>query len=479
MSEKTRSADVVILGAGSAGLTARKGAQRAGASVRMIDPGPLGTTCARVGCMPSKLLIAAADAAHHVREAHRFGVHAGEPRIDGRAVMERVRHHRDRFAGSVVKSLEPVEEAGDLLRGRATIVGPGRLDVEGVGAVAYDRLVIATGTSPFVPPPFRGLERLSLTNEDVFELETLPESLLVIGLGAIGLELGQAMHRLGVRVTLLGVGDVIGPITDPEVRAVAGRVFGETLDLHPSYTLESVEEVDGAVRARFVDSKGAQRDETYARLLLAAGRRTTLPHLGLEALGVERGDDGGYPIDPATLQLADLPVFVAGDVNELHPLLHEAADDGRIAGANAARYPDVQPGARRAPLGIVFSDPQIAIVGGGYEALGACEAAAGELPMAHQGRARIQGRDQGLLRIYAEQATGRLRGAEIFGPGAEHLGHLLAWAVQAKMTVQEALDMPYYHPVLEEGVRSALGQLLKRLGRGELVRCPVEEPGIG
>lgn len=475
----TRHVDVAIVGAGTAGLGARRAAKSAGASVVMIDPGPFGTTCARVGCMPSKLLIAAADAAHHARGTERFGVHTESVRVDGPAVLRRVQSERDRFVGFVEDVTEEARAEGELIVGRAKIVGPGRLTVDDKEEVTFDRLVVATGSTPFVPPPFRGMEHLVLTNEEIFELDDLPESLLVIGLGVIGLELGQAFHRLGVRTTLLGVGGAVGPLSDPIVRDHAQEIMGAELDLHPDYTLGSVEATDAGVRITFTDSKGKERTETFSRLLVAAGRRPNLLGLGLETIGIEPGSNGRYTIDADTLQLGEGAVFVAGDVNGLHPLLHEAADDGRIAGANAVRFPDVRAASRRTPLAVAFTDPQIAIVGRSYASLANCEAMAGEVDYGNQGRARVQGINAGKVRIYADKHTGQLLGAEMFGPRVEHLSHLLAWAVQQGLTVDQALDMPFYHPVVEEGIRTALRDLNAKLRHGAPIKCAVSELGPG
>jgi len=453
-----RHVDVAILGAGTAGLTARRAAKKAGASVLMIDPGPFGTTCARVGCMPSKLLIAAADAVHHARTTEQFGVHTPTVEVDGPAVLQRLRSERDRFVGFVVDGIDRAYAQGELLVGRAHIVAPGELRVDDQ-KVFYKRLVIATGSRPFIPPPFRGLDDLVVTNEEIFELDDLPESLLVVGLGVIGLELGQAFHRLGVRTTLLGMGGFVGPLADPEVLASARNVLGAELDLHPDYTLELVERVDGGARITFVDAKGQRRVETFERLLVAAGRKPNLDTLGLDNLGIAPDERGRYAIDPGTLQLEDHPIFVAGDVNGLHPLLHEAAADGRHAGTNAATYPDVTRAERAVPLAIVFSDPQIGIVGTGWRGLTEEQFAVGEVDYGDQGRARVQGLNRGKVRIYADVATGRLLGAELFGPRVEHLSHLLAWAIQQQQTVYSALTMPFYHPVVEEGIRTALRKL--------------------
>lgn len=477
MTKDVREVDVAILGAGTAGLTARKAVKKARASVLSIDPGPLGTTCARVGCMPSKLLIAAAEVAHVARHGATFGVRTEAIRVDGRAVFERVRAERDQFVGHVLDAVHGFDAQGELLRGRAKVVGEGRLLVDDTTEVRYGGLVVATGTTPFVPPPFRGLT--SLTNESVFELEDLPESLLVVGLGAIGLELGQAFHRLGVRTTIISVGGMIGPIGCPPVNDAAKAIFSAELDMHPDYELVSVEADGEGVHIRFVDSNGRDRDERFARVLMAAGRRSTLDGLGFESLGMARGDDGKWPIDPGTLQLGELPVFVAGDAHELHPIMHEAADDGRLAGTNAVRFPQVLATPRRTPLAIVFSDPQIAIVGGGHATACAAGAVAGTYDFEDQGRARIHAQNRGLARVYATPHDGRLVGAEILGPRAEHLGHLLAWAVQRGLTVEDAIAMPFYHPVVEEGLRSALYDLNANLRHGEPLRCRVTEVGVG
>ena len=479
MSKQALAVDVAILGAGSAGLSTWRTARKEGASVALIDPGPFGTTCARVGCMPSKLLIAAAEAACHARNASEFGVHCERVRIDGREVMERVRSERDRFVGFVLDVVEEVRTAGELVVGRGTVAAPGRLTVDDGSEVHYERLVIATGSTPFVPPPFRGFEHALLTNESIFELDDLPESLLVVGLGAIGLELGQALHRLDVRTTLVGIEGQVGPLSDPVILEQARETLDEELDIHTDYRLESIESAGDGVRVRFINSVGVERDETFQRVLMAAGRRSNFGKLGLEKLGIEPNERGRYDINPETLQLGDAPVFVAGDVNELHPVLHEAADDGRIAGYNAANFPDVRASWRRTPLGIVFTDPQIGIVGGGYAALRDCEAVAGEISFDNQGRARVQSMNAGKVRIYADAHTGRLLGAELFGPRVEHLSHLLAWAVQAGLTVDRALDMPFYHPVVEEGIRTALRDLNVNLRHGAPIKCAVTEMGVG
>jgi dihydrolipoamide dehydrogenase len=454
--------DVAVIGAGTAGLAAYRAARAAGANAVIIEGGAYGTTCARVGCMPSKLLIAAAEAAHAVERAPAFGVHVdGALRVDGREVMARVRRERDRFVGFVLQGVEGIA-ASDRIRGTARFVDGHTLDVDGRALTARS-IVIATGSRPAVPPILQGLGDRLVVNDDVFDWHDLPRSVAVFGPGVIGLELGQALSRLGVRVVVLGRGGRLGPITDPVVREAALKAFGAEFALDPDAHVTRVERAGDEVEIDFVGPDGKPRTERFDYVLAATGRVPNVDGLGLELLGLERDARGVPAFDRLTLQAGTSSVFIAGDAADEAPLLHEAADEGRIAGANAAIYPRVTPGLRRAPLGIVFTDPQIAIVGGGYASHHAHGLVAGEVSFEDQGRSRVMLRNRGHLRVYAEPSTGRFLGAEMVGPDAEHIGHLLAWALQAGMTVAQMLEMPFYHPVVEEGLRTALRDLDARL----------------
>lgn len=475
--------DVAILGAGTAGLNARRAAEREGRTALMIDPGPFGTTCARVGCMPSKLLIAAADAVHHASEGDVFGFSA-EVEIDGPKVMERVRRERDRFVGFVLESIDEHMEQGRLLQGRGRLVGPHTLRVSDpagvdIAEVTAKTIVVATGSTPWVPPPYRVLGDLLIDNEGVFELQDIPESVLVVGPGVIGLELGQALTRLGARVRIVGLGGQIGPLHDPKMRDHAHVAFSDELDLHTDMRDVTVERRGDRAWIGFTDPDGTVHEAEYDVVLVAAGRRPNIQNLGLEHAGIEVNRGGRVAYDPMTMQVDDTHVFIAGDVDSDRPLLHEASDEGRIAGANAARFPEVLVHPRRTALGVVFTDPQIATVGEPWNALTCSQNRVGEVSYRNQGRARVMNRNKGHVRIYGEAGTGRLLGAEMIGPAVEHTAHLLAWAIQSGMTVAEALEMPFYHPVVEEGIRTALRDLRQnlRVARKSGVRCDDFGPG--
>ena len=454
--------DVAIIGAGTAGMAAFRAATKRGKHAVLIEAGSYGTTCARVGCMPSKLLIAAAEAAHHAKEAAPFGVHA-EVKIDGKEVMDRVRRERDRFVGFVLESVESFPSEKRIL-GRATFTGPNELVVDladgsGKLAIHTKTAVIASGSAPIVPPVFDAIRDRLIINDDVFAWETLPESVAVFGAGVIGLELGQALHRLGVRVRVFGKGNTVGPLQDPVVKEAAIAIFEHELAADFDAKVIAVEPEGKGVRVRFHDRDGNEKSESFGCALIAAGRRPNVHQLGLESAGIA----ADTRIDRVTLQWGSSNVFVAGDATNDIPLLHEAADEGTIAGDNAARFPDVAPGKRRSGLGIAFSDPAMAVVGGGFPAASKQPYCVGQIDFGDQGRSRVMLQNRGIARLYADCHTRRFLGAEMIGPRAEHLAHLLAWAHQSELTVDQMLAMPFYHPVIEEGLRTALRDVVAKL----------------
>ena len=465
---KTLQSDVAVIGAGSAGLNARREAEIQGARALMIESGPYGTTCARVGCMPSKLLIAAADHAHESASADSFGIRVPEVRVDGVAVLERVRRERDRFVGFVVDDVEALDP-GLRLRGSARFVDPNRLELDDGTRIDAKAIVVATGSSPQIPDSLAGVQGRVLTTDSIFELADLPESVAVLGTGIIGLELGQALHRLGVRVSLFARSGRLGPLSDPGLQQAASEVFASELDIRLASALEARPAGDSGLALRWTES-GQSHQANFEYVLAAAGRRPNLEKLELGRAGVALGPNGIPRFDPLTGQLGSAPIFIAGDVTGERALLHEASDEGRIAGYNAAHFPDVRAHRRRTGLKIAFTDPQIAVVGRAFSELDPDRAESGRVDFADQGRARVMGKNSGEVRVYADRHDGRLLGAEMLGPRVENMAHLLAWAVQSGMTVQEALQMPFYHPVLEEGLRTALRDLARKL-RFERAPC--------
>jgi dihydrolipoamide dehydrogenase len=451
--------DVAILGAGTAGRAAERSARGHGASTLLIDPTFSGTTCVRVGCMPSKLLIAAAEAAEAVRRAGTFGIRAAEPIIDGPAVLARVRELREHFAAAERKSLEDLPE-GICIKGKARFLGPNRLDLGDGRQVEAKAFVIATGSSPKVPDSFDAVREFVLTNENLFELDDLPASLAVIGAGPLGLELAQAMARLGVEVTVFDEGNGIGGCEDKDIAETLRAILEKDMTLVMGVKLKATPAQGGAELSW---SGGSEGRRVFSRLLVATGRPPNLAGLDLEAAGIALDDHGTPRFDEETMQCGASSIFMAGDADHDRPVLHEATDEGTIAGRNAARFPDVTPSPRSVPFSIMFTDPALAVIGK-VPKPDDSEVLTGRASYADQGRARVMALNVGAAHLYADRATGRLLGATLATPGAEHMGHMLAWAVQNELGVTDLLDMPFYHPTLEEGLKPALRELCKAIG---------------
>ena len=462
--QSIRKVDVAVIGAGSAGLPAYRAARMHTEKVVLIEGGVYGTTCARVGCMPSKLLIAAAEAAHSIETASKFGVYSSKPTINGHDVMKRVRSERDRFVGFVLESVENIDQ-NHHFRGHAQFIDNHTIQVEDK-IIEAKSVVISTGSSPKLMSMFNGLGDRLVVNDDIFDWDTLPESVAVFGPGVIGLELGQALHRLGVRIRIFGLSGSLKPLSDMGIKSYAENLFKDEFPLDTKANIMGLELENEQVKISFVDPKnGEEKVELFDFLLAATGRSPNVNDLGLENTKLEL-DSLGVPLyNSSTMQCGNSSIFIAGDVNNDLPILHEAADEGKIAGDNAARFPDIKSGLRRSPVTVVFCDPQIAIVGESWSELEGNEnVVTGKVSFEGQGRSRIILKNKGLMHVYADRNSGLFLGSEFIGPHAEHLAHLMSWAHQQNMTIQQMLEMPFYHPVIEEGLRTALRDAESKLG---------------
>ncbi len=447
-----RAVDVAIIGAGTAGLNAMAQVRRAGRTFVLINGGALGTTCARVGCMPSKAFIQVAEDFHRRHIFERHCIEGGEGlSVDTAAALEHVRDLRDLFVDRVLQG--STDEMGDeLIEGYARFVSPTELEVDGE-RIRARRIVIATGSRPVVPEAWQALGERVLTTDQFFEQEDLPPRMAVIGLGVIGLELGQALARLGVAVTGIDAAEAVSGLSDPQVNAEAVRIIGAEFPLWLGQPAE-LSLADDGVRVQ-----AGERSVVVDRVLVSMGRRPNLEGLGLEQIGIPLDERGMPPHDPHTMQIQDLPIFLAGDVSGERPILHEAGDEGKIAGYNAS-HDTVRAFRRKTPLAITFCDPNIVQVGQGWAELAERpDVAVGEMRLGPVGRALIMGKNKGIIRVYAERASGRLLGAALCSVRGENLGHLLAWAIEQGLTVWDALRMPFYHPVIEEALQAALYQL--------------------
>lgn len=452
--ESVNAVDVAIVGAGTSGLSALREVSKRTEKFVMINAGPYGTTCARVGCMPSKALIAAANAFHDRKKLDEFGVCGGnELRADIPAVLRRVRALRDGFVSGVLKRTKDLGERN--IAGHARLDGSKRLIV-GERTIEAAQIILAPGSSPVVPKPWRALGDRVLTSDTLFDQEDLPPRIGVIGLGPLGVEIAQALSRLGIEVHAFDAGDQIAGIADEKVAEVVLEELKKEFAIHLDTQVELAEAGKG------VEIRWKGGSVTVDKVIAAVGRSPNLEGLGLETLGVPLDKHGMPEVDPMTIRIGNTTVLLAGDANGDKPLLHEAADEGHIAGLNATSKEPIRL-ARRTPLSMVFCDPEVASVGQRLKDLDPKTTLLGEVSFARHGRAHMMQENHGIIRLYAASSDGRLLGAELAVPGAEHMAHLLALAIGQKLTVHDMLRMPYYHPTLEEGLRSALRKVSREL----------------
>lgn len=463
--------DTIIVGAGTAGLSALREVRRYTEDFLVINDGHWGTTCAAVGCMPSKALIEAANAFHHRSSFAEFGISGAEGlKADIPAVLSRVRELRDGFVEGPKAVPEKLGERA--ISARARLLGPNRVEVNG-DEIEARAIILAPGSHPVVPRSWETFGDRILTTDSLFEQTDLPDHIAVIGMGAIGVEIAQALSRLGITVAAFDAIKGLAGIDDPQIF----DAFRPLIEAEMTLCLGSPANLEKAGDQICVT--GADGSFNVDAVFAAMGRRPNVDDLGLETLGVPLDDKGLPKIDPVTMRIGDLPVFLVGDANGYRPLLHEAADEGHIAGRMAA--PDAYGDrlCRRTLLSIVFSSPQIARVGPPLSELDGRNMASGSTDFSKQPRARMAQTAKGLLRVHADRDNGQLLAAEMCIPAAEHLSHLLALAIEQQLTVADMLAMPYYHPVLEEGLRKALRDLAKEVagtGGSDLSDCKAIGP---
>ncbi|MDH5388429.1 MAG: dihydrolipoyl dehydrogenase [Gammaproteobacteria bacterium] len=450
----TKEVDVAIIGAGSAGLFALSQVRKKTDSYVLIDGGELGTTCARVGCMPSKVLIQVAEDFHRRKIFEREGIEGAEAlRVDIPEAMEHVQDLRDTFVDRTLGTTDNMD-AAHLLEGYAKFISQDTLEVNGE-EIRAKKIIIATGSTPVIPAAWQSCAENILTTDEIFELEDLPASMAVVGLGSIGLEIGQALSRLGVAVTGIDQVESVAKLADSVVSDLAVDAIGKEFPLW----LGSVANLE--MHEEGVKVSSGDRSVVVEKVLASLGRRPNLDKLGLENLSIEIGDRGIPVYDPHTMRLGDSSIFIAGDVNADRALLHEAGHEGRVAGYNAVH--EITAFKRKTFLGITFCDPNIATVGAQLDELNVADIAIGEIQFGPVGRALIMAKNRGVLRVYANKTDGRLLGAAMACVKAENLAHLLAWSIQQGLSVQDLLKMPFYHPVIEEALQAALYNALGQL----------------
>ncbi len=445
-------ADICVIGAGSGGLAVAAGASQMGASCVLIEQGKMGGDCLNYGCVPSKALLAAAHAAATIRDAARFGITAQEPEVDFARVMDHV--HGVIAAIAPHDSVARFEGLGvRVIQARGRFTAPDRLEAGG-DVIRARRFVIATGSSPLVPP-IPGIDQVPYdTNETLFDRREPFEHLLVMGGGPIGIEMAQAHRRLGARVTVVEMASILN-LDDPElVGVVRGRLADDGIDIHENAKVIGVEASGGGVALTVEEGSETIRIEGSG-LLVAAGRVPNVNDLGLEAAGVAYSR-GGIEVD-ARLRTTTKRIFAIGDVAGGPQFTHVAGYHAGIVIRNALfRLPaKVDHGA--VPH-VTYTSPELAAVG-----LGADQAQDrhGDIrilrfALAENDRARAERASDGLIKVIVTN-KGRILGAGIVAPHAGEL--ILPWvlAVAKKLGVKDMANVIAPYPTLGEISKRAAG----------------------
>ncbi len=428
--------DLAIAGSGSAAFAAAIEARRRGNSVVLVEQGVVGGTCVNTGCVPSKSLLAAAQAHHHAITGHFPGVVTSAQPIDVAALGRGKDELVDELRAAKYLRLADLYDFS-IRTGRARFVEGPRLEVDGVPLDAA-HFVIATGAVAWIPP-IEGLTDVEyLTSSTAMALERVPESVLVIGANAVGLELGQLLARLGARVTIVEARERIAPFDEPEVAETLTAVLSdEGIAIRTDVVVRRVSRTGSGVAVTLVTSSDTEVVEVTA-VLVAAGRRPATGALGLEAVGVEVGDRGQVVVDDE-LRTTNPRIFAAGDVTGAPQYVYVAARHGAVAAANALAGEHRTVDYATLPA-VTFTSPAIASVGL-TEAAARGRGLAVEartLSLASVPRAIVNRDVRGLVKIVAERESGRVLGVHVL---ADQAGEVVAGAVHAMDAGRTVTDL--------------------------------------
>lgn len=466
MDAKHIDCDVLIIGAGSAGIEAYQAASSAGAFCILAERGPLGTTAQRSGDIPLALLQEAGQYCMKLKDARNFGLNIKNSRFDNREVLNAMRQVRARSTTDILSFIYKIPESQRIM-GRVSFLDPNRARLNDDTIISFKTAVIATGAKPVTSYE---LDRLGgvMTAADLFEMEHLPRSLAVFGSGMIGISLGQTLSNLGVEVTVFGDGR-IWQLTDEQVISVARELLQQEFAFEVSSELTAIEHIGDAYGIYYLDENQYENFLIADEVLTAGPRLPNLDELNLQALGLQPDEQGFLQINFATMQTQMPHIFIAGDAAQNSMSTARARREGRQAGLNAANFPNLEESRPVCGSTMLFTSPGLAVVGLSLEKMKE-RARLGHHFVAAEarlddGRYRIMHKEGGIIRMYCDEKTHLPLGAEICAEGAGHLAHFLALAMQQQLTVEELSSFDYYHPSLEEAVLRVSQAALKALKR--------------
>jgi dihydrolipoamide dehydrogenase len=468
----TTGTDVLVIGGGPGGYVAAIRAGQLDLDVTLVEDDAYGGTCLNDGCIPSKALISAADVAHDAGTAEHMGVHA-DPTVDLAGAVD----WKDGVVDQLTSGVEKLCKASgvELVSGRAEFAGEHRARVvhsgEGRGAetVAFEHAIVATGSRPVEVPGFEFDDDPILSSAEALALDRVPERMVVVGAGYIGMELSTVYAKVGCDVTVVEMLDDVLPGYEDDVsRVVRERAEELGVDFHFGQAAKGWEDAGDGITVLTENDDGAVSEFDAETCLVAVGRQPVTDTLDLDAVGLEPDEDGFLATDDRTR--TDLAhVFAVGDVAGEPMLAHKASAEGEVAAEVAAGEPaavDYQ-----AVPAAVFTDPEVATVGmteaeaseAGYDPL------VGEFPLRASGRALTLDESDGFVRVVADADSEFVLGAQVVAPEASELVAELGLAVEMGARLRDVAGTVHTHPTLSEAVReacaNALGEAVHTLNR--------------
>ncbi len=459
--------ELVVLGGGPGGYAAAFLAADRGMDVTLVEQDArLGGTCLLRGCIPSKALLHATGVLAEARGLGEWGVTFGEPSIDPDALRERKQKVVDTLTGGLAQLAR--KRKVTVVRARGTFAGSTQLKLAGGEhdgeSLDFDRCVLATGSVPTIPPPMRIDSERVMDSSGALNVPDVPGTLLVIGGGYIGLEMGTVYARVGSAVTVVELLDGLLPGADRDlVRPLSKRLEGEFAGIRLKTKVASLDDVGDGV-AVTMEGPDGETSETYSRVLISVGRRPSSAELGLENTSVEL-DERGFVVVDRSQRTDDEHILAIGDVAGEPMLAHKASGEAKVAvdvlaGEEAVFEP-------RAIPAVVFTDPEIAWAGlteTDAKAEGV-DVAVTRYPWAASGRAQSLGRSEGVTKLLADPETARILGVGIAGPGAGELISEAALAMEMGAVAEDLAETIHPHPTLSETLTFAaeahLGQAVE------------------
>ena len=450
--------DVLVIGGGPGGYVAAIRAGQLDVDVTLVEKDNYGGVCLNRGCIPSKALIHATDVAHHAREAEEMGVHA-DPAVDLQGMVGWKDGIVDRLTGGVeqlckangVNLVPGTAEFADEHTARVAHGGEG----QGAESIEFEHAVIATGSRPIELPGFEFDGERILSSAEALDLEAVPESLLVVGAGYIGMELSTVFAKLGTEVTVVEMLDDVLPGYEDDVAEVV-RERAESLGISFSFgeAAQGWEDTGSDAFVTTEDEDGETHEYTAEKVLVAVGRRPVTDTVNLEAIGLEPNEDGFLETDHQARTDVE-HVFAVGDVAGEPMLAHKAYREGHVAADVIAGEPAALD--HQAVPAAVFTDPEIGTVGMTSEEAEAegFDPLVGEMPMRASGRALTLGERDGFVRIVADADSEFILGAQIVGPEASELIAEVGLAIEMGAQLEDVAATIHTHPTLSEAVAEA------------------------